>query len=150
MAAIADVYRSHLGESLISIVLFGSLARGEATEASDLDLFIVARDLPKHPLERVKLLHEPKITIREGISARGKTPEEFESYLAPMYLDIALDGIILFDRDNYMAAKIAHLRQLLRQVGLNRVRFDGEMAWEWERQPKPGWELEWGGLIEVA
>jgi hypothetical protein len=31
----------------------------------------------------------------------AKAPEEFESYLTSLFLDIALDGIILHDSDGY-------------------------------------------------
>jgi len=36
------------------ILLFGSLARGEETGLSDIDLFIVAENLPDNPFERIK------------------------------------------------------------------------------------------------
>src|SRR5437764_1680739 len=42
-----DLLRSHLSERLVSVVLFGSVARGDASPASDIDLLIVAEDLPQ-------------------------------------------------------------------------------------------------------
>jgi len=42
-----DLLRSHLRERLVSVVLFGSVARGDASPASDIDLLIVAEDLPQ-------------------------------------------------------------------------------------------------------
>src|SRR5574341_1126007 len=56
LRAIADQYagalRDVLGEALVSVVLFGSVARGEATATSDIDLLVVAEDLPPGRLAR--------------------------------------------------------------------------------------------------
>ena len=47
--------KDKLGDRLISLVVYGSVARGEAKRDSDLDLLIVARDLPKGRLKRQEL-----------------------------------------------------------------------------------------------
>ncbi|AEH51468.1 nucleotidyltransferase domain-containing protein [Pseudothermotoga thermarum] len=39
------------------IILFGSLARGDHTGLSDVDLILVATNLPKNPIERLKLFY---------------------------------------------------------------------------------------------
>ena len=41
-----EAYKSHLGDDLISIVIFGSRARGDHTENSDFDILIIAAHLP--------------------------------------------------------------------------------------------------------
>ena len=38
--------------------VIGSVARGDFNDASDIDVVIIARNLPKNPLERMKLLYE--------------------------------------------------------------------------------------------
>jgi predicted nucleotidyltransferase len=147
---IVRVYQDYLGDNLISLVLFGSRARGEAREVSDYDIFVVAKNLPENPLERVQFLHRPEIVIKEGISVIGKTPEEFEAYLASLYLDLALDGIILCDKGRYIARKLQRILELINEAGLHRIKIDGELMWVWDRPVRPGWELEWGGLVEVS
>lgn len=47
--------RATLGDNLVAIVLFGSYAKGIAREASDLDLLVIARALPRSR-ERSELL----------------------------------------------------------------------------------------------
>ena len=46
------------GTDLEVVVLFGSPAREEATEASDLDFFVVVRSLPPSPLKRRRLVYD--------------------------------------------------------------------------------------------
>ena len=45
--AYAETLKSALTDRLVSVVLFGSVARGEATPFSDIDLLVVAKGLPK-------------------------------------------------------------------------------------------------------
>jgi len=42
-------------DKLVSVVVFGSVARGEARVDSDVDLLIVARGLPKSRFKRLVL-----------------------------------------------------------------------------------------------
>lgn len=39
---------------VIDIRIFGSIARGDETGLSDIDLFIIVRNCPDNPLERIK------------------------------------------------------------------------------------------------
>lgn len=45
--------RQGLGDDLLSVVVFGSRARREATAAIDWDLLIIARHLPSGPFQRL-------------------------------------------------------------------------------------------------
>src|SRR5207302_6132166 len=51
-----DLLRSQLGERLVSVVLFGSVARGDASATSDIDLLIVAESLAQGQFARKRLL----------------------------------------------------------------------------------------------
>jgi len=50
--------KKKFGENLVSIILFGSYARGSFKETSDVDLLVIAKNLPKSVWERDKLLEE--------------------------------------------------------------------------------------------
>jgi len=67
-----------------------------------------------------------------------------------VYLDIGLDGIILYDPEGYMASKLACIREIIEEAGLYRVRRDGELMWLWKRQPAPHWAIEWDGFRESS
>jgi len=48
---VADGVRRGFGKNLVSIVLYGSLARGEVKKDSDIDLLIIFDELPKERLK---------------------------------------------------------------------------------------------------
>jgi predicted nucleotidyltransferase len=133
-----------LGADLVAVVLFGSQAQGEADANSDWDLLLLARRLPEKPWQRhtqlKRLLPE---AWRGRVSLLAKTPAEFEAHLPALYLDVALDGVVLYDTGNYMAQRLAYLRELLARRGLRRERAGGEMTWRWQQAPGPDWTLEW-------
>lgn len=141
-------FKSHLGNDLVSIVLFGSQARGDARTTSDYDLFIVAKELPKSPLKRLFYVREPlRGDFKERISIIAKTREEVEAGFPSLFLDIGIDGIILYDT-NFFEEKSQRIREIIRKARLKRIREKGNFIWEWENPPERGWEITWNGYRE--
>jgi predicted nucleotidyltransferase len=139
------------GDDLIALVVFGSYARGEAKLTSDCDVYLIARALPTNRLDRLEHIHLPVIArFARAISIIAETKTEFESGFPSLYLDVATDGIVLFDRDDYIRKKLARVRELTRLAGLQRVRLNGDFAWKWQRQPAPRWTLDWEGFHEFV
>lgn len=66
------------------IILFGSHANGNATEDSDIDLFVVTNDdfMPKNFEEKINYRLSIKKIIRETIK---KTPVDLLIYTKPMF-----------------------------------------------------------------
>jgi hypothetical protein len=81
------------------------------------------------------------------VSLLAKTPEEFMAGLPDLYLDIALDGVILYDTGDYMTERLESLRALIRRKGLRREREGRDLIWRWEHPPGPDWSLEWEEVI---
>ena len=136
-----------LGDRLIAVVLFGSRARAEADEASDWDLLLIARGLPDSTWSRhIALKRSLPSGWRGRIAVLAKTPKEFEARLAALYLDIAYDGVILYDPEGYAATKLARIRRLGKEAGLIRRERGGERIWEWTRPPSGHWKIEWDGI----
>jgi len=91
-----------LGE--VTAILFGSYARGDFNEWSDVDVLVVARDLPRNPLERLDLVRnclvrfprvEPVIvTVEEFVRMRGRNPAVVEAVEVgvPLVDDLGLLG----------------------------------------------------------
>jgi hypothetical protein len=79
-----------------------------------------------------------------GISPVIRTQEEFEKSLRPLYLDIAWDGIILFDGAGYVSSKMKEIKEIVKKSGLKRVKKGQGWIWEWKVPPRAGhWEVEW-------
>lgn len=143
-AAVLAALKRSLGDRLVAVVLFGSRARGEADEHSDWDLLLVARDLPQKPFQRhLHLKQMLPADWRGRVAILAKTPAELESYLSSLFLDIALDGIVLHDSQDYMAARLARLRRLIRDRGLQRTQRQHDLVWRWRRFPGFEWSLDW-------
>lgn len=144
IAEVVAALRQGLGDNLVAIVLFGSRARDEADETSDWDLLVIAHHLPEKLFQRhLQLKVMLPVGWRGQVSLLARTPEEFTASLPALFLDIALDGIVLYDVDNYVAKRLTGLKRLLEKRGLHRERVQHEMVWRWQRFPGFDWALEW-------
>jgi predicted nucleotidyltransferase len=144
IAPAVQALQEGLGKELMAVVLFGSRARGDAKEESDWDLLVIAKDLPKRQMERYRKTKEilPQ-KWRGRISILAKTPDEFEAALPSLYLEIALDGLILYDPQEYAAVQIQKLRRLIQAKELRRERRGRDFIWQWGTFPGFGWSLSW-------
>lgn len=92
---------AHSLESELSItlaVVIGSVARGDFNDASDIDVIIVAEDLPMDPLERSAVLYE---NVPPLIEPKAYTKDEFRKLLSkknPIALATLNEGVILIDK----------------------------------------------------
>jgi predicted nucleotidyltransferase len=141
-----DRYVSLLGErfgdDLLSVVLFGSRARGETRPESDVDLLVVVRGLPRRRFERYDGLPDVARAVSDAFAQAAApillTPEEAER-VKPYYLGMLLGHEILYDRDGFFAAILARLRERLTELGSRRyVDKDGYEYWDLKPDWKPG------------
>jgi predicted nucleotidyltransferase len=136
--------REGLGERLVAVVLFGSRARGDPTAESDWDLLVLAEGLPVDTFERHLFVSRLlPATLPAAISVVAKSTCEFEASLTSLYLDIALDGQILYDSQGYAADRLAKLKRLLADAGLYRERTEVGDRWRWKTEPTGAWSLDW-------
>lgn len=144
LAPVVRALQESLGDDLVAVALFGSRARGEAGPESDWDLLLIAHHLPEKPFRRhlhlKALLPE---AWRARVSPLAKTPAEFEARLPSVYLDITLDGRLLYDPRGYLQERLTLLRGLMERLGLQRVRENGDLVWRWRGTPPREWSLQW-------
>jgi predicted nucleotidyltransferase len=135
------------GDNLVSFVLFGSLARGEARKESDIDLLIVLREAPHGHYDRLKPFVSIELEMRRGTSydrflKAGLTPcfsyvvlsrrEADENHY--VFLDMVEDSIILFDDDDYFKGRLSALKKRLAYLGSKKVLLD-DGSWYWNLKP---------------
>jgi len=150
LAAAMDAWVVSLGPRLVSIVLFGSFARGDATESLDVDLQVVAEGFPRRLSARRQELLGLYAPLREARQVPfiewnlvTKTPEEAREH-SPLYLDMVEDGRLLFDRDGFFADVLEQMRVRMRQLGSRRV-FLPDGSWYWDLQPG----FTFGGEVRI-
>jgi len=87
------------GDKVKSIVVYGSVARGEADEESDLDVFIVLEDNSIY--RRVSdIAYKIDLKNRTATSIFWVTPKELMKYLkngSPFIENVASEGFVLYD-----------------------------------------------------
>lgn len=142
------------GDRLVSVVLFGSAARGTASPDSDLDLLIVADSLPDGRVPRVRefMAVERRLAVdlraarlagwNVELSPVFKTPDEATAG-SPLFLDMVDDARLLHDRDGFMRGTLDRLRARLEARGARRV-WRGN-AWYWDLKP----DYQAGEVFEI-
>ncbi|MGD9897386.1 MAG: HEPN domain-containing protein [Candidatus Methylacidiphilaceae bacterium] len=146
-----ELARNRLGSALVSAVLFGSVARGEANPYSDIDLLLVIEDLPHGRFARMARLDPVAQELegaREALWRRGVytdfsvivlTPDEARR-TRPLYLDLVEDAILLWDRDGFFAGILERLRNRLGELGSRRLHRGRTRYWLLTPTIRPGGE----------
>ena len=126
--------RKHFGERLVSICVFGSVARGEATAESDTDILVVAGGLPLDVglrTQKTNYIHTDlkKTSSYRSLRKLGKcglisdiflAPEEVKKH-PPILLDIIEDGVLFYDKDEFLVNILESLKEKLKRLGAKKV-----------------------------
>ena len=135
------ILHSRCGEDLISVVLFGSWARGEARAESDIDLLVISTHFPRSRLDRHMDMFEAVKTVAKDFASKVSiiplTPEE-ASTTKPFYLGMLTAHVLLYDRDGFFATILQRLKTRLAELGSERrVDKDGYEYWVLKPDLKP-------------
>ena len=133
---------ARFSDALVSVVFFGSRARGEARPESDVDVLIVARGMPRNRFERYRGLRDVARGVSRGFGEAVApillTPEEAQ-HVKPYYLGMLSGHVILRDADGFFAGVLDRLRRRLAELGSRRyVDEDGYEYWDLKPDWKPG------------
>ncbi|AEK72490.1 hypothetical protein GQS_02945 [Thermococcus sp. 4557] len=95
--AFARDVRKLLGDNLVEIILFGSVARGEQSEESDVDILVVVRNNPwKAQKKLADLVVDYLLEYGIYVSPKAISLEEFEFMKrinSAFYINISREGI---------------------------------------------------------
>src|SRR5262245_21419157 len=149
----ADLVQRALGPNLVSVVLFGSVARGEAGPNSDIDLVLVGEEFPPGRFERLRVLEAVdaefeaemdrlrSLDIHTRLGRLLKTRAEAVR-IVPLYLDLVEDARFLYDREGFFQSVLARLRNSLNQLGAERRTRGRVRYWVLKADWKPGEVIE--------
>jgi len=139
-----ELLLDYFRDKLVSVMLFGSIARGDWDENSDIDILVVVDDWKNKPiwvriqdLGRVKKLLENTVEFKKALNA-GFWPiiqnyplnlEEAKRFNR-IYLDAIIDGIILYDKDNFLRNVLDNFRRKMESMGSMRITLpNGKFYW---------------------
>jgi predicted nucleotidyltransferase len=149
LSRLVQACRDQYAERLVSLVLFGSTARGTSGPDSDVDLLIVSEGLPEGRVARVREFMAVERQLEAEVRAARlagwnvelspvfKTPAEVQQG-SPLFLDMLDDAQLLYDREDFMRHALDLLRARLAALGARRI-WRGN-AWYWDLKPdyRPG------------
>jgi hypothetical protein len=150
LVSAVDAWVADLGDRLVSVVLFGSVARRAARPTSDVDVLVVADGLPWSLSDR----RRPLLAAWERARAVCRLPhvewnlvtksrDEARSR-SPLYLDLVEDGILVLDREDFFATVLRGMQERMRALGSRRIHLaDG--SWYWDLKP----DFQFGDVVEI-
>jgi len=143
--------RDHYKDDLISLIVFGSIGRGTFREDSDIDLLIIANNLPNGRIKRINhfmLVEEKMESLLKSLELNQmylstiiKSPEEAIKG-SPLFLDMIEDGIILYDKDNFFKDILNKLKENLQKLGAKRIRVGNIWYWKLKKDYQFGEEIK--------
>ncbi len=137
----ATAAQKALGDNLVSIALYGSVARGQAGPASDIDLFVVLQEAPSGMLARRRLLQPVRESLTselEELWMQGIYTDFIEvirsrteaQQFHPLYLDMSQEAILLYDRDRFLDTLLESVRERLQRAGAERHAIGRHWYWD--------------------
>ena len=146
VASALDRVREEFGCSLVSYVLYGSVARGDDDKQSDIDVLSIL-DTDKSYGERCSILGKILAELYRTDLAQMMMNLGYNIFIEfyplnvqealtfrPLYLDMIDDAIILYDRNGFFKNILIKTSRVLSKLGSRRVWLN-EREWVWIIKP---------------
>ncbi|MBN1667434.1 MAG: nucleotidyltransferase domain-containing protein [Anaerolineales bacterium] len=93
-----QILQEHYGPALAGMLLYGSVARGQAEPGSDLDLLVLLRepfDYFQELWQIVNLLYPAQLESEQLISAKPVAQRDFENGELQLYRNAKREGVLV-------------------------------------------------------
>lgn len=121
------------GENLISVVLFGSRSRGNATKRSDLDfIIIVGRDVREEIIRNLRLDFLMKFGKKiDTISLTRKDALDNFEGISPLFATLVLGIKLLYDKGGFFEKEFKKLTNKIRETKIKY--YEGDKLWDLQK-----------------
>jgi predicted nucleotidyltransferase len=141
---------------LESFAVYGSVARGSASQCSDVDILLVSDSLEGSLASRVEKLCQVEGMLEEELKWLRKHSVYASLSFYPfrrnearrlplLFLDLTEEAAILYDENSFLEATLLELKRKLLKQGAKRVMVD-KKHWYWDLKP----DYRLGEKVEVA
>lgn len=142
-----------LGDGLLGVAVFGSMVRGDSTERSDVDIFVLLNEVRLScPSDYLivrdgiyKMLREVLDVSKRDVSLVVYGLNDWmEGRITPLLIDIAWEAKVLFDMNGVLSRIFEKLRSATVKAGFKRVCI-GWREYRWvkdEGASAIGWKIE--------
>jgi predicted nucleotidyltransferase len=129
-SAVIERAASLFGSGLVGVLVFGSWARGEATEGSDVDVLVVVGA----DVELSRALYRawdtrPLTWDGRRVEAHVARLPARGARLTSLWAEAAVDGVVLYDRGLELSRRLAEVRDRIAAGELVRRRVHGQPYW---------------------
>jgi predicted nucleotidyltransferase len=121
-----------LGSRIVAVALFGSWVRGEASDRSDVDFFVVFKDFNEED-RRFKIYHYLYSVLKRDITVIDADEEKLfrnDLVITPLLLNIAWDSIVLYDPSGKLKELFKRIREAVKDKLERYKTKDGKYGWK--------------------
>ncbi|MEO8083390.1 MAG: nucleotidyltransferase domain-containing protein [Ardenticatenales bacterium] len=130
LRAVVDHAAALYGDTLVGIVAFGSWARGEAADGSDVDVLIVLAPGKAITRDLYRRWDAAPLTLDERtVDPHLVALPERAAPVSAVWAEVARDGLILHDRDHRLARHLGAVRRVLLAGTRRRGTIHGQPYW---------------------
>jgi len=127
---------SCFGADLVAIAAFGSWARGEAVEGSDVDLLIVVDESVVLERELYRRWDRESRSMERVVDVHIAHLPDPERFSPTVWGEVAIDGIVLFERDLLLSLRLGEIRRRIAAGDVSRrISSGGQPYWVDHREP---------------
>ncbi len=125
---LTDTLKQKLDQDLLSIILFGSIVKGNFTSISDIDVLVICEAPPKDWRARDKMVLDltENIEIKYGtpihmtLVSKDEITYAIES-VSPLMLEIYSANEIIYDKDSFFKRLLKHFEKNMHRLKAQKI-----------------------------